>query len=91
MRRLWKEAGFALKDAKRVFIIGYSLPRSDLGMIFFFRRHFPKTTTPVYIVDIDPNVVSHYRSQLKLDAIGEFVRGRDPVEAFAQYYASQHD
>ena len=90
VRRLWKEAGFALKDAKRVFIVGYSLPRSDLGMTFFFKRHFPKTTTPVYLVDTNPNVVSHYRSQLKLDAIGEFVGGRDPVEAFVQHYASRH-
>ena len=35
IRRLWRDAGEALAMAERMFVIGYSLPVSDLGMGFF--------------------------------------------------------
>ena len=41
VRRLWQEASNALLVATRVFVIGYSLPISDLGMEFFLRHSLP--------------------------------------------------
>lgn len=41
IRALWFEAGEALKGAKRIVCLGYSLPESDLTM-----KHFLRTTCP---------------------------------------------
>ena len=47
VRRLWQEASNRLYGATRVFVIGYSLPMSDLGMQFFLKRSLPSSETPV--------------------------------------------
>ena len=51
VRRLWYEASDALESATRVFVIGYSLPMSDLGMRLFLKRSLPIRGTRWYIVD----------------------------------------
>ena len=59
IRALWKEAGEALREASTVYIIGYSLPPSDLGMQMFLRGNQPTPKTHVFVVDINPKVVKH--------------------------------
>ena len=86
VRRLWREAGLALKGAKRVFIIGYSLPISDIGMKFFLSKHGPSQTTPVFLVDTNPDIASHYREVLSWNLHDEFVDTQEPVACFAESY-----
>ena len=88
VRRLWQEASNALLVATRVFVIGYSLPISDLGMEFFLRHSLPIKDTTWYIVDTSKRVLPRYRRLLvpsqRLN--GEYVCEKNPVEAFAESY-----
>ena len=87
VRRLWQEASQALWCAKRVFIIGYSLPMSDLGMQFFLQYSQPTEGTPLYVVDRNINVVSRYKEIMpKLRVKGDFAGTSDVVSDFAKAY-----
>ncbi len=86
VKRLWREAGRALSEAERVFIIGYSLPLSDLGMKFFLTKHRPSVKTPIFLVNTDRGVVSSYRSTLAWDVRDDFVNNREPVTSFVRAY-----
>ena len=89
IRHLWREAGRALWSATRVFIIGYSLPGSDLGMRFFLQSQQPDDKVPIYIVDRDVDVVDRYRQVLpRQDVIGDFSGNDDAVESFVDQYIS---
>ena len=87
VRRMWQEASLALQAATRVFIIGYSLPMSDLGMKFFLQYSQPIEGTSVYIVDIYAEVVSRYRQALPgLNVKEDFVGRPDVVAEFVDAY-----
>ena len=86
VRRLWREAGRALQEAKRVFIIGYSLPLSDLGMKFFLTKHRPNQSTPIFLVNTDPQVAAHYQKLMTWDVCDEFVDKQKPIERFSNTY-----
>ena len=87
IRRLWQEAGEALWSATRVFIIGYSLPQSDLGMRFFLQSQQPDNQACVYIVDRDDGVVDSYRQLLpRQNVIGEFSGSETAVADFVSRY-----
>ena len=86
VRRLWREAGRALQKAGRVFIIGYSLPLSDLGMKFFLTKHRPSQETPVFLVNTDLKIVAHYQKLMTWDVHGEFVDDQEPIRRFADIY-----
>ena len=89
IRSLWQEAGNALWSARRIFVIGYSLPESDLGMRFFLQSQQPDDRVPVYIVDVDVDVVDRYRQLLPdQNVIGNFSGSQSAVEAFADQYIS---
>ena len=87
IRRLWREAGEALRAAYRVFVIGYSLPQSDLGMAFFLQHNQPSVNTAIYIVDFNPKVVTHYKNVLpKLKVVDEFAGRKRVVSEFVCKY-----
>ena len=87
VRSLWQEAGSALQDATRVFIIGYSLPITDLGMRFFLVGNQPKPKTYVYIIDINSEVVTQFSELLpNLDIRDEFVSEQKAVNSFFRSY-----
>ena len=87
IRSLWQDAGTALAKARRIFVIGYSLPVSDLGMEFFLRSNQPKPSTEIYIVDKDSNVKCRFKKLLPSLSINErFVGGNDAVKKFSQQY-----
>lgn len=65
VRRMWQEASNALWSASRVFVIGYSLPISDLGMQFFLKRSLPGKSTTWYVVDTNPDVAKRYKNLLE--------------------------
>ena len=87
MRRLWQEASDHLEGATRVFVIGYSLPMSDLGMQFFLKRSLPIQGTPWYIIDTDKMVIDRYRDLLapQQTICDEFL-GEDAVPKFTDGY-----
>ena len=85
VKGLWQDAGSALKNAKRVFVIGYSLPISDLGMRLFMTNNQPNPATPVYIVDTSPEVITRYEKLWpKLEINSEFAHNLNPVAEFVQ-------
>ncbi len=86
VRRLWREAGRALQEAGRVFIIGYSLPLSDLGMKFFLTKHRPSQETPVFLANTDRKIVTHYQNLMTWDVRDEFVDDQEPIKRFADIY-----
>ena len=86
VRRLWRKAGHALQKAERVFIVGYSLPSSDLGMKFFLTNHRPSQVTPKFLVNTDPDVVLRYQKLMKWDVRDEFVEKQEPIKRLADIY-----
>ena len=87
VKGLWQDAGSALVNARRVFVIGYSLPISDLGMWLFMTNNQPNPSTPIYIVDRDPEVVTHYEELWpNLEISKVFAHKRNPVVEFVQRY-----
>ena len=90
VKSLWRDAGLALANAKRVFVIGYSLPTSDLGMRFFLTGNQPKPLTDVHIIDIDSDVIKRYQELLpKLSISRTFVCEQYAVDKFALQYARE--
>ena len=88
VNRVWLEAADALSTAERVFVIGYSLPPSDLGMRLFLSTVRPDPPPPLYIVDIDPEVAQRYEAVSRLDVNTSFIREDDAVAQFANRYAT---
>ena len=87
VKALWREAGFAFRRAKKVFVIGYSLPDSDLGMRLFLSQNQPIPRVPMYIIDINPKVAARYKRCLqRLDILNEFSKTEKPVEEFVEDY-----
>ena len=84
--RLWYEAAQGLKNADRIFIIGYSLPTSDLGMRLFLATIRQNPNTNLYLVDVDKTLAQRYREFLRLPVQDKFVSGDRPVVAFANAY-----
>ena len=89
VRSLWRDAGTAFAKAKRVFIIGYSLPVSDLGMRLFLVDNQPQPSTEIYIVDIDPAVINRFEELLPSLSINRrFVCDHSAVEKFSRQYTN---
>ena len=87
VKRLWHEASVALSKATRVFVMGYSLPISDLGMQLFLRNNQPETQTPVYVIDTCAAVATRYECELpELQIIKDFAHDQEPVEKFSEHY-----
>ena len=87
VRSLWRDAGTALTKAKRVYVIGYSLPVSDLGMRFFMSDNQPQPSTEFYIVDIDPAVRCRFEELLpRLSIYKTFICKQNAVKKFSQQY-----
>lgn len=87
VKALWHDASVALSNATRVFVIGYSLPISDLGMRLFLINNQPVPQTPVYVIDMCTEVATHYESLLpKLQIKTDFSQGHNPVEKFSEQY-----
>ena len=87
VRSLWQDAGTALAEAKRVFVIGYSLPVSDLGMRFFLTDNQPQSSAEIYIVDIDPAVRCRFEELLpRLSIYKTFICEQNAVKKFSQQY-----
>ena len=88
VRGLWKDAAAALQGAPALYVIGYSLPISDLGMRFFIAGNTPNADSIVHVVNTDTNILERYRECLhRSDMRPEYVGPDDPVVRFACDYA----
>jgi len=86
IRTLWNDAATAIQNASALYIIGYSLPPSDLGMFLFLVTNCPKNV-PIYLVDIEPKLIGHYQKILpNFDIREKYLRRDDPVINFACNY-----
>ena len=90
VKEIWRAASNALWEATRVFVIGYSLPISDLSMRFFLKRNQPYVCFPWYIVNTDKQMAEHYQELLApLEVIYDnFVDQISPVRKFVDAYPS---
>ena len=87
VKGLWHKASVALSKATRVFVTGYSLPISDLGMQLFLINNQPKPQTPVYVIDTCADVATRYECVLpELQITKDFAHGQEPVEKFSAHY-----
>ena len=90
VRGLWKDAAAALQAAAALYIIGYSLPISDLGMQFFLAGSSPDADSPVHVVNTDKNTLERYRKFLQRpDIRADYVGPDNPVVRFACDYADE--
>ena len=88
VRGLWKDAAAAFQDADALYVVGYSLPISDLGMRFFLAGNSPDAHSVVHVVNTDTNTLERYRECLpRLDMQTEYVGSDNPVVRFACDYA----
>ena len=89
INRLWREAADALRDAHRVFVIGYSLPKSDLGMRAFLRENLSDSRVEsIYVINSDSSIVGRFQEQLEPCRIdGRFAKdGREVVKEWVEAY-----
>jgi hypothetical protein len=86
MKSQWVEATSALESARRVIVIGYSMPSSDVQMRLLLAPRISGKS--VILVNPDTESVTHYERMLG-DAVSidnTFVGGTDCVERFVAWY-----
>ena len=98
IRNLWWQANArGLSPADRVFVVGYSLPETDVAMrtLFWQGRQMPSGATTgqkkqLYVVDIDGGVGQRYLNRLGqyYDVRTDFVGGDNPFDRFVDEYTS---
>jgi len=90
VRQLWQQSSSVLGSARRVFVIGYSLPLSDLGMCFFLTHSQPILGTNWYVVNKDKSAASRFSELLAPQQVicDDFVGGCDSVARFVEEYLS---
>src|ERR1035437_9004447 len=61
IRHLWSTAAMAIRSARRIFCICYSLPGTDLPVRFLLKSNALRDQTPLLLVDTNPNIAAAYR------------------------------
>jgi len=90
VRSMWRQAGDALELADRVFILGYSLPQTDLTMQYFLTNKFRAGQQTFFLVNTD-NTVSERFKKLFGDNLTfnlDFVGVPNPIPDFVERYVS---
>lgn len=64
VRSLWSNAAQELRNATRVFCLGYSFPETDLTMKFLIHSNAPIQRTKFYVVNTDKRSPEHFRQLL---------------------------
>ena len=87
LKRIWTQALSSLRAATRLFIIGYSLPMTDLAVRLFLHDGalVSDCKKELYIVNRDSNIVDHYTELLgnAFEIRDEFV-GNQAIERFVE-------
>ncbi|HTS19476.1 MAG TPA: hypothetical protein VMP11_18010 [Verrucomicrobiae bacterium] len=90
MHSLWSLAAEALHAADRVFVLGYSLPPTDLEMRYFLASNSRRHDQEVYVADRNPEVVRRFGAifgdtGIRFNAFGSGDDGPIPPLAEALY------
>lgn len=90
VRSLWSHAATALNSATRVFVLGYSLPTTDLGIRFFLSQNCVSTAQTFYLVNTDNRIVEHFRNLVGSEHTinSEFVVTESTIPNFVDSYVS---
>lgn len=56
MQSLWRKAFRAIRNAKNIYIYGFSFPTTDLSYLFQSALHLNKNDYKIYIVNTESNV-----------------------------------
>ena len=85
LKRIWTQALSSLREATRLFIIGYSLPMTDLAVRLFLHDGARGCRKELYIVNLDCSIVDRYTELLgnAFDIKDEFV-GDKAIERFVE-------
>ena len=88
IKHLWTLAGYQIRSSSRIYVIGYSLPATDLTARLFLIEGGSdgNSRKELYIVNPDHTVVSRYRDLLgnTFEIKGDFI-GPNAVERFVDY------
>ena len=85
LKRIWTQALSSLCTATRLFIIGYSLPMTDLAVRLFLHDGVRGCRKELYIVNLDCSIVDRYTELLgnAFDIKDEFV-GDNAIKRFVE-------
>ena len=85
LKRIWTQALSSLREATRLFIIGYSLPMTDLAVRLFLHDGARGCGKELHIVNLDCSIVDRYTELLgnAFDIKDEFV-GDEAIERFVK-------
>ena len=95
MRNLWRQAkNNALAPADNLYVIGYSLPETDMAMrALLWEARLPDQggrlrKIPLYVVDKEAKAGRHYKELLEnyYDVIDTYAGGEDAFERFVEEY-----
>ena len=96
MRNLWRQAEQnALHPADRLYVIGYSLPETDMAMrTLLWESRRPKNQgeqfrkIPLYLVDVSRDLGRHYKKMLGnyYAVIDTYTGGERPFDRFVEDY-----
>ena len=66
LKRIWSRASIALKEASNLYVLGYSLPQTDLAVRLFLHESSGSTSTKkrLVIVNDDPSIADRYQELL---------------------------
>ncbi len=80
VRFLWNLASQRLREAKRIFAIGYSLPATDLPVRFLLRSSSIAEGVPVYIVDVSEQPAQQWSALLARAVDERYIRASPVVD-----------
>jgi len=84
-RTLWAQAAAALREATRVFCLGYSLPQTDISLRFFLQANAPRVKVPFFIVNLPSSeIAEHFRALLPGYDVREQFINTDPIPRFVE-------
>ncbi len=86
IRGIWRDAGTALQEASAVYVLGYSLPKSDFGMKLFLTGNLPSSDTPISLVNLDQGIISRFKDALGREVQTDFVHEDDPIVDFVEEF-----
>lgn len=63
IRHVWSHAEVVLRDAERLFFVGYSLPPDDIEFVAMLKRHTQNVARQdIHVISPDESALSRYRS-----------------------------
>ena len=92
LRAIWRAAAAALRQARTIYCLGYSMPLTDLTMRLFLSSSIPERNVNIYIVNLvsDQGIRERYETALPQPPASytlhdDFLSDDDPIPKFATW------